>query len=300
MKNYMIPGLYENYKLIICFLNFYEQYPNYFLDDINFRCVFGNFQFCSWDGGRIFSHQDNTFTHSNKEEIEQIQNIYNNKFKIPMRFVFTNNLIQEEDCYDRFNNIVLEICENDLNEIVINSPILEEYIRKNYPKYKFISSTTKCLTDREDAKKEILNPNYILTCLDYNLNKDYKFLESLTQEEKDKVELLVNPICGPGCPTRKQHYKLNSLYSLNYGKPYAMRNCFITKNNLFPFENSVIIQPNEIKDYYEPQGFSNFKLEGRTFSALDTLLNLTKYTVKPEYLYFVISSVMGAYNEFIL
>jgi len=43
--------------------------------------------------------------------------------------------------------MVTEICENELNEIVINSPILEDYLRDKYPKYKFISSTTKCLTD---------------------------------------------------------------------------------------------------------------------------------------------------------
>jgi hypothetical protein len=45
-----------------------------------------------------------------------------------MRFVFTNSLITQEDCYDHFNNMVLEICHNEMNEVVISSPILCDYI----------------------------------------------------------------------------------------------------------------------------------------------------------------------------
>lgn len=296
MRNIMIPGMYENHKLNFAFLDFYNKHKEYFYDDVNFRAAFGNFQYCSWDGGRIFGKNLN-FAHTTKEQIQDITNIYNNIFDIPIRFVFTNTIIEEKDCYDRFNNIVLDLCQNNINEIVINSPILEEYIRNNYPNYHFISSTTKCLTNLEEVKTEINNPNYDLICLDYNLNKNKNFLESLSQEEKDKTELLVNAICGPGCPNRKEHYKLNSLYALNYGKPYTMRNCSITTSNIFPKENSVVITPEEIEQYYLPNGFSNFKLEGRTFSPLDACINLVKYTVKPKYQFYVISEIMKAVNK---
>ena len=290
MKKYMLPGLAENSRINIDFIRLLKEHPEYFYDNINVGAVFGNFKFCSWDGGRIFG--EGAHLHSSKEEIQMLQNIYNNELNVPMRFVFTNNSLTQEDCYDRFNNLVLELCENGQNEIVINSPILEKYIRENYPNYKFISSTTKCLTNIEEAKSEILNSNYYLTCLDYNLNKNYKFLETLTQEEKNKTELLVNAICGPACPNRKNHYKLNSLYMLNYGKPYALRSCSIEHNNLYPRNDSVFISPEEIDNYYYPNGFTNFKLEGRTFSELDALLNLVRYMVKPEYQFYIISQLM--------
>ena len=293
MKNYMIPGLYEHYQMNIIFLEFYKYHPEFFNDNINMRAIYGNFQFCSWDGGRIFMGSN---SHATKEQIQTLQKIYNNELNIPMRFIFTNKLIEEKDCYDRFNNLVLELCCNDMNEIVINSPILEEYLRKNYPNYKFISSTTKCLTDLENAKKEINNPNYILTCIDYNLNKNYSFLESLNPEEKAKTELLVNAICGPGCPNRAQHYTLNSLYALNYGKLYNMKNCAIEHKNLYPTQNKLVINPEEIDDYYYPNGFNNFKLEGRTFPVIEHLLNLVKYMVKSEYQMYVIAQLMDMYN----
>lgn len=294
MQNFIIPGLYENHKMNILFLDFFHNNPQYFYDNINIRAIYGNFPFCTWDGGRAYINQGN---HATLEQIQLLQKIYNNDFNLPMRFIFTNKLIEENDCYDHFNNLVLQTCQNDMNEIVINSTILEQYIRENYPQYKIISSTTKCITNREEAKKEILNPNYIMTCLDYNLNKDYKFLESLSVEEKAKTELLVNAVCGPGCPHRADHYTLNSQYSLNYGKPFAMRGCYITYNNLYPFKNNVIITPEELKDYYEPNDFSYFKLEGRSFSAISHLCNLVKYMVKPEYHLYVIVQLTDAYNK---
>ena len=36
-----------------------------------------------------------------------------------------------------------------INEVLINSELLEDYIRKNYPKFKIISSTTKGLNQNQ-------------------------------------------------------------------------------------------------------------------------------------------------------
>ena len=70
---------------------------------------------------------------------------------------------------------------NPKNEIVVNSPILEEYIRTNYPNYTLISSTTKCITNLNDVKTEINKEQYKLICLDYNLNHNTKLLNDLSQ-----------------------------------------------------------------------------------------------------------------------
>ena len=125
---------------------------------------------------------------------------------IPVRFTFTNCLIEEKHLYDRFCNMVLELLQSKDNEVVIANDLLENYIRKNFPDYKIISSTTKCLTNVNDSLKEI-SKNYYQICLDYNLNHNMDFLKTI--EEKEKIEFLINAICPPGCPNRKLHYNLN-------------------------------------------------------------------------------------------
>ena len=47
----------------------------------------------------------------------------------------------------------------------MNSPLLEEFIRKMYPNYSIISSTTKCLNNF-DAIKQELEKDYSLVVLD--------------------------------------------------------------------------------------------------------------------------------------
>ena len=123
--NFILPGLYELSDLNFNFLNLFFKHREYFLDNVNISAVYGNFQFCIWDGGRIFSN----YKHTDAETIEKIKSIYNKDFNVPVRLVCTNTELNEYDCYDRFSNTILTLCENDINEIVVNSPILEKYIK---------------------------------------------------------------------------------------------------------------------------------------------------------------------------
>jgi hypothetical protein len=68
MKKYMLPGLAENSRINIDFIRLLKEHPEYFYDNINIGAVFGNFKFCSWDGGRIFG--EGAHNHSSKEEIQ--------------------------------------------------------------------------------------------------------------------------------------------------------------------------------------------------------------------------------------
>lgn len=286
----MLPGFCEHYGLYQAINDFLKVYPFAKRDNAEIYCYYGNIPFCSWDGGRIFiSYQPKTV-----EEIQDMVNYYNNILQSKVRLVYTNNLLEEEHCYDRYNNLCLNLFHNPTNEIVLNSNILEQYIRTNYPGYSLISSTTKCITNPEEAKEE-LNKDYLFTCLDYNLNHNWTFLNKLNEEEKKKTEFLVNPICGPGCPQRKEHYRLNSLFSLSYGRPYHLKSCEIKNNAFFPGGNKTIITPDEIYNTYLEKGFQYFKIEGRTLSDIEVLTSFADYLIKPEFQHFFMIDIYLKY-----
>lgn len=286
MINFIIPGLYEHYKINLILCQLLKFYPEMFYDDINISSVYGNFQFCTWDGGRIFEN----YSYTTKEEMEKIIKSFN-ELGVRTRYVFTSPTIIENEIYNRFNNLALALAEteNKFNEIVVNSPILENYILENYPNFNLISSTTKCLLDLNKVREEILNSKYSMVCLDYNLNKNIKFLNNLTYQEKEKVEFLVNAICPPGCPYRKNHYKLNGIFGKTYGKRYSMNGCMVDKSTLYPnnFYNNLEIE--DIYNYHK-EGFFYYKLEGRSFDKYELVFNYLKYLVKPEY-----QAVVGKY-----
>lgn len=288
--NFIIPGLYEHYALNFRFLRLMKEHPELFYDDVKVSAVYGSFQFCIFDGGRIFSK----YRHTTKEEIEQVVTTYNQEFNVPVRLVLTNTEITPESYHNRFGNLVLNLCENDMNEIVVNNGGFEEYIRENYPMYSFISSTTKCLNTPTLFKEELNKGTYKMICLDYNLNKNKKMLDSIPPELRGQCEFLVNAICPAGCPNRKEHYKLNSMFSLEFGKPYAIQNCPIKFNTLHPevcgSHNN--LSPEEIYNDYVPNGYNLFKLEGRTLPISENACNYVKYMVKPEYHMYVLNLLL--------
>ena len=295
MIKFAIPGLYEHHHLNFRLLDLMRAHPEYFYDDVEIEAAYGNFQFCIWDGGRIFPG----YKHATMEQVRDIVDTYNNKFGIAVRLIFTSNQLKPEHYHDRFCNMVLSQCENEKNQIVLVDDGLKAYIKENFPKFRYISSTTKCLTSIKDFKEELSREDFDEVCLDYNLNKNMEMLKTLTPEEKTKCEFLINAICPPGCPNRKDHYRLNSLMHLFYGKEYRVPACPIIGNTVDPktmcYHNN--LTPEEILNTYAPMGFQHFKLEGRALSDLENACNYVRYMVKPEFQFLVLTTLIPSGKE---
>lgn len=103
-------------------------------------------------------------------------------------------------------------------------------------------------------------------------------------EEKNRIELLCNAICPPGCPNRKKHYLLNGNFMISGGQSYGI-NCLIDKNILHPelLNSKNNISPEKIEEWYLLNNFHNFKLEGRTLSDITLIGIYAYYLVKKEY-----------------
>ena len=278
--NYAIPGLYSHFKINQKLLKLKTYDPKYFYPNINIEAVYGTFPWNIFDGGRIFNYNK----HASVEEIQDILLQYH-KFNVSSRLVYTNCELTPQNYKNKFGNLCLSICnEYDNNQVVIADDNFLNYIHNNYPNLSFISSTTKCL-NATDFQKELERPEFIEICLDYNLNHNWRLLDSLSNNQKEKCEFLCNAICAPGCPTRKQHYILNSKYNLNYGKHYAIPYCSIKYHSLSPehqnYSNTILYE--ELRDIYEPKGFCHFKLEGRTYPDITQILVYAEYMIKPEY-----------------
>ena len=65
--------------------------------------------------------------------------------------------------------------------MIIHSELLLDYLKKNYPKLYFISSTTKVLTDFEAFRHEVERDDFRYVVPDFRLNKQMDQLITLTQ-----------------------------------------------------------------------------------------------------------------------
>ena len=270
-----LPGLFRFTKLYEVLLAGYTQHRDMFKDNVKIGSIYGS-PTVIWNGGRVIMN-----CLYSKAQLEMIRN-FTEHYNIPARFTFTNCLLEEKHLHDTYGNLVLDIFNTGKNEIICNSELLENYIRKNYgDNYKYISSTTKRLTDSSKQDEE-LKKDYYLVVLDYDHNKDYDYLKNI--ENKDKCELLCNPICTAKCRLRSQHYEDISRYQLTFddgGKPPCS---YVKVDTLWAaMKQANFISPEDINETYLPMGFSNFKLEGRTAHPLDFIETLLYYLIKDEY-----------------
>lgn len=281
---YHIPDFIRHFKLNIILANYMHRYPERFYDNVTIGSVYGTFPTSLWNGGRYFEGV------CDPRVMAEILRQFNGR-GIPCRFTFTNPLITEEHLNDKFCNDVMRMADNGLNEVIVNSPILEEYIREKYPGYKITSSTCKQIEDF-DALSAELDKDYSLVVLDYNWNNNFEMLEKMPH--KDRIEILINACCTPHCPRRAEHYR-------NIGENHIKCAEFKKKNPTLPYKQdefhcdqmrkhlyettgySTHISPSAIYGKYVPMGFSNFKIEGRSVPDINVLENYIYYMVKPEF-----------------
>ncbi|MDC7294346.1 MULTISPECIES: hypothetical protein [unclassified Butyrivibrio] len=280
-----LPGLRYNFPLNMFWISLLEQHPEYFREGVEIASFFGAFPFSLWNGGRLLGNDqcDAGFV---KHVIASI-----NKKNIPVRFTFTNPLIKEEDLADPFCNFCLKEGDNGMNEVLVFSPILEEYIRENYPSYKIDSTTCKEIKSVETLNAE-LEKDYKYVVLDYNMNNQWDLIEQLNH--KDKLEVLINALCVPNCERRGDHYKniaLNQkIVQENRNLPpekrkhiipwtckYGDMNCLYTIQDYPTF-----VSPELIWEKYVPMGINNFKIEGRTANLFSLIETYCFFMIKPE------------------
>ena len=281
-----LPGLRQNYPLNMTLLSMLEKRPQYFREGVKIASFFGEFPTSLWNGGRpSFNDQcDAGF-------VENVVKSINGK-GIPVRYTYTNMFLKEEDLKDPYCNFCMKAADNGMNEVLVVSPLLEDYIRKQYPGFKINSSTCKEIRDIGEVNEE-LRKEYHLVVLDYNFNNRFDLLEKI--EDKGRCEILVNAICTPDCPRRGKHYEnvaknqkimlKNRTLPPDRQIPLEPWQCEYGEHNEFPTiqRYSTYVSPEDIWEKYVPMGFQNFKLEGRTANFFYVLELYCHYLIRPEY-----------------
>lgn len=274
--NFHLPGLFEFYGFYKLFLPLFYEHREYFYEWADIASLYGAPADCIWGGGRFGADADADRVLSLTRE-----------YGISARLTFSNSLLREEHLSDRKCNKLCELFErNGNNGVIVHSELLLDYLKKNYPDLYFVSSTTKVLTDFKDFASELKRGDFRCVVPDFRLNRQFDKLNTLSQSEKDKVEFLLNECCYIGCKDRKACYENVSRRIL--GEECSEYICTAPNGRegyLFSkaMKNPSFIGINDICEMYLPNGFSNFKIEGRGLGSALLLEFILYYMVRPEY-----------------
>ena len=306
-----LPGFCYFYKMNTTLIRLMKQYPEKFHEGYEIGSVYGTFPGAIWNGGRA------VFGISSKAVIKSVLDNYNS-LGVPVRFTWTNSLIEEKHLNDTYCNLIMEMANNGKNQVLVNREVLGDHLRRIYGSvsdgtskeksesisdtsknryypdgyaglmeqfgdkksgFAFISSTTKRITDLNDVKKE-LEGDYALVVLDYDLNCDEPTLKEL-EPYADRIEILVDEICYPHCPKRKDHYADESLMQLTFDKDtrYECTNKLTKPSFAESMKRPHFIGNDKLPAYIE-RGYRNFKLVGRGLPPEMVLESYLYYLVK--------------------
>ena len=269
-----LPGIFKFFNGYVALIQQIVENPDIVKDNARIGSIYGSPR-CIWNGGRL------VYLDFDKTSLVNIKN-YMDRHGIPVRFTFTNCLLEEQHTQDTYGNMLLEIFNTGNNEIICNSEALENHVRQNYgDSYRYISSTTKRILDHDLVHDE-LEKDYHLVVLDYVHNKDLDLLQHI--EDKSKCEILCNAICMPHCPKRMEHYQFISKAQLESDHNHTFK-CAGSTPHFWEVKksNPCFISAEDINNTYIPMGFENFKLEGRTTHPMDWIEIILYYLIKEEY-----------------
>lgn len=277
MIEFFVGSLYgERLELNLLFDKIMKENQSLFNKDYKISALYGSFENSIWNGGRANKPFDISYNDI-KNNIDLI-----NQNGISVNYTFTNSLIKSNHLNDKNSNKLMELANNGMNGVIVASEILHKYLKEKYPNFHYVYSTTKCSLNLEDYDND-----YDISVLDYRLNKNIDFLNSI--KDKSKIEILVDDCC-PSCKFRKQHFENVGKYNLgedidisclnpeNYGKYENPKNFY--ESLLRTMKNSLTYE--EVEEY-KKMGFNKFKLTGRSQGRRFLLDSYIYYFVKPEF-----------------
>lgn len=274
--HFHLPGLFEFFELYKKFVPLFFEHNEFFYGWCKIDSIYGSPADCVWGGGRVGFGKN----HIEKEILS-----FSKDYGFSVRLTFSNSLLEQKHLDDRNCNRLCQIFNDKKNGIIVHSDLLKDYIKKNYPDFYFVSSTTKVLTDFSDLKKELNKNDFKFVVPDFRFNNCFDLLNQLSEIEKNKMEFLCNEACWIKCPTRNSCYENVSKKSLGLDVDDWI--CSSPEKVSYTFtramKNPSFIGLKEIQKNYLPNGFSNFKIEGRSLGSALVLEMLLYYLVKPEY-----------------
>ena len=211
------------------------------------------------------------------------------EYGVSSRLTFSNSLLRAEHLSDRSCNALCALFEKNgetKNGVILTSELLLGYLRQHYPGFYFVSSTTKVLTSFDQLDAELGRTEFDAVVPDFRLNKDFEHLLALPDEKKGKLEFLCNECCDFSCAERRACYE--NVSRKNLGESCADHICASPAaaggyRFSAAMKNPGFIGIGDIQNVYLPNGFSHFKLEGRSLGSAIVLEFLLYYLTKPEY-----------------
>ena len=272
--NYTLPDFTVGLKRNLVFAQLMRDCPQFFFDDVRIQSVYGCFPGCIVNGGRAFVREPYS-----ARQIEATFEALDGQ-GIAARLTFTNMLVEERHLEDPYFNLILDAAADHGAGVIVCSDLVDAYVRARHPRMERTLSTTREILDAAELNRAL--EEFDLVVLNYNKNKDLAFLDQV--EHPERLEVMANELCNPGCPHRNEHYLHNSRDQLA-GTVTEFRRCDLSGKDFFKLAptSPTILTNDDVRTLHGRYGVPRFKIVGRGVAPDVNLESYLYYLVRPEH-----------------
>lgn len=272
--DYTLPDFTVGLKRNLVFAQLMRDCPQFFFDDVRIQSVYGCFPGCIVNGGRAFVREPYS-----ARQIEATFEALDGQ-GIAARLTFTNMLVEERHLEDPYFNLILDAAADHGAGVIVYSDLVDAYVRARHPRMERTLSTTREILDAAELNRAL--GAFDLVVLNYNKNKDLPFLDQV--EHPERLEVMANELCNPGCPHRNEHYLHNSRDQLA-GTVTEFRRCDLSGKDFFKLAptSPTILTNDDVRTLHERYGVPRFKIVGRGVAPDVNLESYLYYLVRPEH-----------------
>ena len=272
--DYTLPDFTVGLKRNLVFAQLMRDCPQFFFDDVRIQSVYGCFPGCIVNGGRAFVREPYS-----ARQIEATFEALDGQ-GIAARLTFTNMLVEERHLEDPYFNLILDAAADHGAGVIVCSDLVDAYVRARHPRMERTLSTTREILDAAELNRAL--GAFDLVVLNYNKNKDLAFLDQV--EHPERLEVMANELCNPGCPHRNEHYLHNSRDQLA-GTVTEFRRCDLSGKDFFKLAptSPTILTNDDVRTLHGRYGVPRFKIVGRGVAPDVNLESYLYYLVRPEH-----------------
>lgn len=272
--DYTLPDFTVGLKRNLVFAQLMRDCPQFFFDDVRIQSVYGCFPGCVVNGGRAFVREPYS-----ARQIEATFEALDGQ-GIAARLTFTNMLVEERHLEDPYFNLILDVAADHGAGVIVYSDLVDAYVRARHPRMERTLSTTREILDAAELNRAL--GAFDLVVLNYNKNKDLPFLDQV--EHPERLEVMANELCNPGCPHRNEHYLHNSRDQLA-GTVTEFRRCDLSGKDFFKLAptSPTILTNDDVRTLHGRYGVPRFKIVGRGVAPDVNLESYLYYLVRPEH-----------------
>jgi collagenase-like PrtC family protease len=174
------------------------------------------------------------------------------------------------------------LCELGVDWVVLSVPYLIEIVNRNFPQLKVKLSVVNHVNAMHQLR-HYADLGVDAVTLDWNLNRDFRFLKKAVAFGRVELELLATDQCLYGCPFRLYHYNIlghtsqSQLEARAFYVDYPSWRCTLLKYSQ-PAEliRSPWIRPDDL-GVYEAIGIQRFKIGFRTANTARNMIVARAY-----------------------